>query len=278
MDLVIGGFTTRVSVHGAAELPLLVLLHDGAYGTDGPLCWGSVASALADEYRVIVPDLLGWGHSAKVVFFDRSPYDPRLEHIAEVCRALCPGSPVFLAGVSFGAELAVRATIESRWQIPVRRAVAISGTGGRLFRNNEAMAALTGYTPSLEAARDVTATLVGDLSGLDAHIRTRYENTLIPGHWEAMSSARLHNPALSAPAPNDEWMSGLGGNQVPLCFVEGAADPLLESGWAAKMAAMTGRGSSITIDGGHEPNIDRPDAVASVLGEFFAQPDEAMPQ
>jgi len=72
----IPGFTRRridlpeitLSVQEAGQGPALVLLH--GYPQNG-LCWWRVAPAFAHEFRVIVPDLRGYGQS------DAPPDDPR---------------------------------------------------------------------------------------------------------------------------------------------------------------------------------------------------------
>lgn len=271
MDVRTGDVRTHVSLAGSPERPTLILIHDGAYGTDGDLCWGPVQRELSDEFFVVVPDLIGWGRSSKAVFFDSSSYETRLRQLSELGRTLClfDGS-VFLAGVSFGAELAVRATVEPRWGIPVAATVSIAGTGGRLYRIDSALAEITDYEPSLEAARRLTSALVSSMDDLDDHVRRRYENSLAPGHWEALSAARLRSAAVPKPPPDESWLERLSTCEVPLLFVEGREDRLLERGWAEQMAARTPRGSWRVVEGAHEPNLDRPAEVAQLIREFLS--------
>src|SRR5690606_36583633 len=47
--------------------PPLVLLHGGEFGASAELGWETVIPALAERFRVIAPDVLGFGYSAKVV-------------------------------------------------------------------------------------------------------------------------------------------------------------------------------------------------------------------
>jgi pimeloyl-ACP methyl ester carboxylesterase len=275
LDLSIGDVRSHISLLGDRDRPTLILLHDGAYGTDGDLCWGPVQRALADEFFVVVPDLLGWGRSSKLAFFDRSSYESRLNQLAAIGRTLCLfDRKVLLAGVSFGAELAVRATVQLQWGIPVASTVSIAGTGGRLYRIDSAMHALSEYEPSLEDARRLTSMLVSSMEGLDDHVRRRYENSLEPGHWEALSAARLRTASVPKPPSDESWLEALSDCDTPLLFVEGRDDRLLEPGWAEQMALRTKRGSWEVIDGGHEPNLDRPAVVAELIREFLRPADE----
>ncbi len=73
--------------------------------------------------------------------------------------------------------------------------------------------------------------MVASADGMDEHIRRRYENNLVPGHWEALRALHLRNPAVEPPP--DDWPERLRGCATLVLFVEGEDDPLLDSGWAA---------------------------------------------
>lgn len=264
-----GGIRTRLIEAGDPTRPAVVLVHDGAFGTDSLLCWEGVIAELADRYHVVAPDLIGWGGTDKLCYFDRSPYDYRLEHLAEVCRVLALDEPVFFAGSSFGAELVARGVAEPRWGWKARAAVAITGTGGRLYRVPGGIERLSDYTPSPEAARRLTAMLVHSTDGLDEHIQRRFEISMAPGHWEALSALGLRNPSAERVARPEDWPEPLLGCDVPILWVEGADDPLLEPGWAAKMAELGDSFSSVVVPGGHEPNIEHPAETGRLIGNFF---------
>ena len=265
---------TRVLEAGDPGKPTVVLVHDGAYGTDAALCWDGVIDRLAEHHHVIAPDLIGWGGTDKLCYFDRSPYDYRLEHLGALCHVLGLDEPVFFAGSSFGAELVVRGTAETRWGWNVRAAVAIAGTGGRLYRVPGGIERLSDYTPSLEAAERLTAMLVDStdgMDGLEGHVRRRFDNSMIAGHWEALNALHLRNPSAGPRTVSDDWPEPLLGCSTPVLFVEGASDTLLEQGWAAKMADLGDSFSSLVIDGGHEPNLKHPNQVAELMLDYFAQ-------
>ncbi|WP_448627669.1 alpha/beta fold hydrolase [Geodermatophilus sp. URMC 64] len=266
--VVAGGFRTAYLEAGDPAGETVVLLHDGAFGTTAELCWGPVAESLAaDGFHVVVPELLGWGGTDKVVFFDRSPYPPRVAHVAAFVRELGIERAHF-AGVSFGGSLLLRALVDPARPWPVERAVTFSGTGGP-FRLPEGTAALADYEPSLEAAERLTGLLVRSTDGLADHIRQRYENSLVPGHWEAMTAPRLSNPATTRQLPPDTFLDDLQGVRTPLLLVEGRHDTLLETGWSKKLADLAPGGTAVETDFGHEPNIEAPEETAALLAGFF---------
>ena len=266
-----GGYRTHLLEAGDPERDTVVLVHDGAYGTDAALCWDGVIPELADEYHVIAPDLIGWGGTDKLCYFDRSPYDFRLEHLAAIGGVLGLDEPVFFAGSSFGAELVARGTAEPQWGWNVRAAVAITGTGGRLYRVPGGIERLSDYTPSLEAAARLTAMLVSSAEGLDEHIQRRFDNSMIPGHWEALSALGVRNPAAGPRTSADDWPEPLRHCSTPILWVEGADDPLLEQGWAAKMAEVGDSFSSAVVPGGHEPNLEHPEETGRLIRDYFAR-------
>ena len=260
-----GGIGTSFVEAGEPDRPAVVLVHDGAYGTDSRLCWEGVIDELARDYHVIAPDLIGWGGTDKLCYFDRSPYDYRLQHLAALCDTLGLDEPAFFAGSSFGAELVARGAAEPRWGWSVRAAVAITGTGGRLYRVPGGIERLSDYSPSLDAAARLTAMLVSSAEGMDDHFARRFDNSMIAGHWEALNALHLRNPAAGPRTGSDDWPEPLLGCSVPILWVEGADDPLLERGWAAKMAELGDSFSSLVVPGGHEPNLEHPADVGRMI-------------
>jgi pimeloyl-ACP methyl ester carboxylesterase len=213
--------------------------------------------------------LLGWGGTDKVAYFDRSPYAARIPHIAAFVREIGFASADYV-GASFGGSLIMRATVEPGNPWNIRRAISLSGSGGP-YRLPSGIEALANYTPSLEAAEQLTAMIAGSTMGLESHVRQRHENSLIPGHWETLMAPRLKNPSVNRAPPADDYLDRLTRSTVPSLLVEGARDPLLENGWAKKIAELSPQFSSFVIDAGHEANIECPDKVLRLVRDFFGK-------
>nr|WP_275945438.1 alpha/beta hydrolase [Bradyrhizobium sp. BRP22] len=248
------------------------MIHDGAFGTTAELCWSRVIDRLAAEYHIFAPELLGWGGTDKVVFFDRSPYAARIPHVAAFVETVGIPSADFL-GASFGGSLTMRATVAPGNPWHIRRAISITGSGGP-YRLQSGIEALAEYTPSLEAARKLTALIAGSADGLDEHIRQRHENSLIPGHWETLMAPRLRNPSVDRSPPPDPYLDQLAATTIPTLLVEGLRDPLLEPGWSRKLADLSPRISAVAIEAGHEPNIEAPAEVCRLVTAFLNQGGE----
>lgn len=268
-----GGFKTRYLEAGDREKPALVLIHDGAFGTTAELCWDAMLEDLARDYHVLAPELLGWGGTDKVVYFDRSPYAARIPHIEAFVGEVGIESADYV-GASFGGSLIMRATIAPGNPWKIRRAISISGTGGP-YRLQSGIAALADYTPSLEAATKLTELIAGSSVGLEEQIRQRHENSLILGHWETLMAPRLKNPSVERAAPVDDYLDRLAQTTIPSLLVEGLRDPLLEKGWAQKLADLSPLISAVTIDAGHEANIERPADMLRLVKEYLASSEKA---
>lgn len=247
---------------------VIVLLHDGAYGSSAKLAWEHMLPQLAETYRVIAPDLVGYGASSKVTFFDRPPQAAHGDVIAAFLDALGVEAPrVHAVGSSFGGSTAVTAA-RTQFGRPWTSAVSIGGSLG-YGRNGDAFDELQHYDQSLEDARKITGLLVEDLEGWDEHVTERHANGMIPGHWEALSAARVKAPQRNAAAGPPPLAQRLATCQAPVLFVEGENDKLLVPGWTADLAAMVPHGKSVTVPGAHCPNIDRPEGVLEVIVNFL---------
>lgn len=264
----VGSFDTRYLEAGKPGSPVLVLLHDGGFGATAELCWSALITELADEFHIFAPDLLGWGGTDKAVFLDRSPYAARLPHLADFA-ALAGFDRAVYVGSSFGGSLTLRASVEAGNPLRLAGGISISGTGGP-YRKPEGITALSEFTPSLEAARDLTRMIIGHLDGMEEHARGRFAASMIPGHWECMAAPRLRNPSAEPRQPAaDGYLEKLAASDIPLLLIEGLQDPLLETGWAEKMAALSPHIESVALEAGHQPNIDQPQLIAELIRGFI---------
>src|SRR6201994_2565282 len=79
----------------------VVLLHGGEFGVSAEIAWEATIPALAERYRVLAPDMLGFGESAKVIDFNDGR-GMRIRHIAKFCDELRIAAAHFV-GNSMGA-------------------------------------------------------------------------------------------------------------------------------------------------------------------------------
>src|SRR5581483_8822218 len=81
--VVVDGARTRVLEAGDRDAPAVVLIHYGGHGATVEEAWEYTIPALAEDYRVLAPEQLGFGESAKLFDF-ADPLGARVRHIAHV--------------------------------------------------------------------------------------------------------------------------------------------------------------------------------------------------
>jgi 2-hydroxymuconate-semialdehyde hydrolase len=270
-SLVVDGLITGYLEAGAGDP--VILLHGGEFGASAELGWERTIGALAAKYRVLAPDMLGYGQSAKVLDFVDGR-GMRIRHIARFCEILGVrkgGPAAHFVGNSMGAiNLLTDMTAEAP-VLPVRSLTLICG-GGQIQRNEHADA-LYEYDATVEGMRRIVVALFVDpgYPADEAYVRRRYESSTAPGAWEAIAAARFRRPGQAAPAaPSAERAYERIG--VPTLILEGGGDKLLPPGWAAKIAAQIADARSAVVDGaGHCPQLERPDEVNSLLLDFLSK-------
>ncbi|BBY05690.1 alpha/beta fold hydrolase [Mycobacterium noviomagense] len=245
----------------------VVLLHGGEFGASAEIGWERNIAALAEHHRVIGPDLLGFGESAKVIDFNDGR-GMRIRHVARLCVELGINSAHFV-GNSMGAIMLLTDATSDAPRLPVRSMVVICG-GGELQRN-QYMQALYEYDATLPAMRRIVEALFYDPSypADDKYVRRRYESSTAPGAWEAVAAARFRRPG-APPPPAASSARPYERIDVPTLVVEGGDDKLLPAGWAAEIAKQIDGGRREVVDrAGHCPQIEKADVVNELLLDFL---------
>ncbi|MCV7322110.1 alpha/beta fold hydrolase [Mycolicibacterium confluentis] len=265
--VVVDGLVTSYLEAGTGDP--VVLLHGGEFGASAELGWEHTISALAAHHRVLAPDMLGYGGSAKVLDFVDGR-GMRIRHIAAFCAAMGVTSAHFV-GNSMGAINLLVDTTSAMPVLPVRTMVAICG-GGEI-QAGDYMRALYDYDATLPAMRRIVEALFFDPRYPDdgAYVARRHESATVPGAWEAIAAARFRRPGAEPPSAASSTRA-YERITVPTLVVEGAGDKLLPAGWAAEIAAQIDGARSAVVDAaGHCPQIEQPQVVNDLLLSFFAE-------
>ncbi len=266
-SLLVDGLVTSYLEAGQGDP--VILLHGGEFGVSAELGWERTIAALAEHHRVLAPDMLGFGGTAKVVDFNDGR-GMRIRHIARFCEEVGVDSAHFVGNSMGAVNLFVDTTSESP-RLPVRSMVPICG-GGEIQRN-EFSAALYDYDATLEGMRRIVEALFYSPAypADEAYVQRRYESSIAPGAWEALAAARFRRPGLEPP-PLPSSRRAYERIAVPTLVVEGGGDKLLPAGWAAEIAdQIRGARSAVVNDAGHCPQIEQADVVNGLLLEFLAE-------
>jgi pimeloyl-ACP methyl ester carboxylesterase len=265
----VGGLKTAYLRAGASDLPPLLLLHDGAWGGSSTVTWGNAIEELAESFYVLAPDLLGFGESDKVTFFDRSSYDFRGPHVRALAREVFGDRPVNVVGNSYGGSLALRMLTmgETNW---IRTAVSIAGTGGP-WKSELSSRELPRWDGTRDDLARVTALLVDrEHERFEEWVDARLDSASQLGHFRAVASAAMPMPQVLKQSISDPWPQQLAGVVTPLMIVAGERDVLLEPDWTDRIKTVVPHARVVKLDARHEPNIDHPDEIIALIRAFCA--------
>ena len=173
------GHRTNCLVSGAGQP--LVLLHGSGPGVSAWSNWSGVLDPLADRFRVIAPDMAGFGLSEpqESTTYSMKVWVAQLVGLLdalEIDRAA-------LVGNSFGGGLALATALRHPDRV---RALVLLGTPAGEFEQTEGLRAGWHYEPSLEEMASILGLFPHDPAVVtDAMVQTRYELSARPGAQEA---------------------------------------------------------------------------------------------
>lgn len=274
-QITISGMGTSYLSAGVPGAQPVVLLHDGAWGGSAEASWGEVIPTLATRYRVIAPDLYGYGRSSKLVQLDVAPYEFRLRQVASLLDVIGLGDcPAHFIGNSFGGAMALRATTLPWCAWRVKSAVSIAGTGGP-YRTKQSLTALSHFDGSRADMMRIVRLLTGDFDGIDNQVDLRMRDVNSPAHYRAVAAAGLATPFSTTEKPEDQYPENLRGVKVPLALVNCVMDDLVERDWAPRIAQHAPSCSVHDIAARHAPNISDPETTAALILNILGGFDDA---
>ena len=252
----LGGCETRWRVWGKGTP--LVLVH-GGHGAWTH--WIRNIEVLAQQFRVIVPDLAGFGDSADFALGAHAP--ERIELLVESLRLgiehLVPEGPVHLAGFSFGG--AVAGLLAPR--VPRLQRLAVFGCGGhggtrrdkeplRDWRAHQGAQRWQALQQNVEAFM-----LAGPCDALALHV-----------HGHACERTRFRSKAISR---SPLLLQSLRDFDKPVLLVWGEDDVTAIPAEAAQALSQQqpGRDWTILAGAGHWVQYERPEAINTLLASWL---------
>jgi 2-hydroxymuconate-semialdehyde hydrolase len=251
----------------AGNGPHLVLLHGGEYGASAEVTWGSSIPVLAQRFHVLAPDMLGFGQTAKVYSFS-DPSGLRITHLRHLLELLGVDAAYF-AGNSAGGGTLLRAAVMDPLPLPMVKMVTICGNAG-IFKSTS-QADIETYDPSLRNMRKLLELLFHDEKWLTPElVEKRYENSIMPGAWEALSAARLRRPGYEKGSTTDAFVKSLRRVELPRLIMACDHDPLNQNDWDEKLREMVPGSKAYRFHhSAHEPQMEEPETFNRILTDFL---------
>ena len=186
----------QIFVAEKGDGPTVVMLHGGGPGASGVSNYARNIDALAERYRVVVPDMPGYGRSAKHV--DHS--DP-FGYLADTIRGLLDQlgiASAHLVGNSYGGAAALRLALDTPQRVGKLVLMGPGGIGTTRGLPTDGLKSLLSYYGGDGPSREKLATfirtyLVYDGAAVpDELIDLRYQASLDP---EVVANPPLQRPS-----------------------------------------------------------------------------------
>ena len=258
-----------------ADAPTIVMLHGFTGSKEN---WYPLAAALGGRYRLLIPDLPGWGES------ERKPgtvygFSEQAANVDAFIRALSPDKPVILLGHSMGGGIAALAA--ARYPQDIARVGLLDAAGVRFKDNPFGLDVLAGKNPfavddeaSLQRYIDIVfhdakakpwlpwpaSTALIRKRRADADFEQsvltrigRSEESLLPGD----EAVRIHQPAL---------------------LLWGRQDAVIDASALDLYAARIPQARKVLLEGcGHMSIAEHPRAVAEAVVALMQNGDGTFP-
>ena len=249
--------------------PVVVMLHGFTGSKEN---WYPLAERLQGKYRLLVPDLPGWGDSERKPDVDYG-FVAQSARVAEFIRVLSPNQPVVLLGHSMGGGIA--ALVAARHPRLIGRVGLLDAAGVRFKDNQFGIDVLAGANPFAVADRVTLRRYI------DTVFHRNAAKPWIP--WPASRGyiARRRNDAAFEQAvlerigrgperflPGDE-ASGI---DQPALLLWGRQDAVIDPSALDLYAIRMPQASKVLVDeAGHMALMEQPDAVAAAVITLIEQ-------
>ena len=264
-SILANGIQTNYHEHGQGE-PVL-LIHGSGPGVTGWANWRLTIPALAEKFRVIAPDIVGFGYTERPVDVQYN-METWLNHILGFMDALGI-EKAHVIGNSFGGGLALAMAI----RVPHRVGrLVLMGSAGLPFTLTDGLDRVWGYTPSIDNMRGLLDLFAFDRSRVtDDLARMRYEASIRPGIQEAF--------AQMFPAPRQNGVNGLASNEVAIkalphttMIVHGREDKVIPLASSYELFSMI-QNAQIHVFGqcGHWTQIEHAERFNKLISDFFTE-------
>jgi len=190
------GIQTNYLEAGKGEETVL-LIHGSGPGVTSYANWRLVMPALAEDFRVVAPDMVGFGYSDRPQGVEYG-----LDTWAKQTVGLMDSLGIekaHLVGNSFGGAIALRIAVEHQDRVGK---LVLMGSMGVSFPITEGLDRVWGYEASFENMRRVLDVFAYSRELVNDELaRVRYEGSIQPGFQESFSSM--------FPAPRQRWVEAM---------------------------------------------------------------------
>ena len=198
-SIIAGGIKTNYQDHGQGN-PIF-LIHGSGPGVTAYANWRLTMPVLAEKFRVIAPDMVGFGFTERPANVSYT-MDMWVSHALSLMDAL-KIEKAHLVGNSFGGGLALALALKAPDRV---HRLVLMGSAGTKFQLTDGLDAVWGYKGTLEHMKELVGLFAFNKNLVsDDLAKLRYEASIRPGFQEAFSAM--------FPAPRQRWVDALASDE-----------------------------------------------------------------
>ena len=257
----------KTNLHDIGSGPSVMLIHGSGPGVTAWANWRLVMTELSKNYRVVAPDMLGFGFTERPTN-TQCNVDRWINHAIGILDAL-DIEQCDLVGNSFGGGIALALAIRHPHRV---RRLILMGSVGVPFTLTPGLDAVWGYSPSLTAMKSLLDIFAYDRSLVtDELAELRYEASIRPGFHEAFSSM--------FPAPRQRWIDALASEEADIRAIQhqtlimhGREDQIIPLQTSQKLFEWIPK-SQLHVFGqcGHWTQIEHAARFSTLVSNFLAE-------
>ena len=258
-----GAFKTNY--HDLGQGDPVTLLHGSGPGVTAWANWGRLFPLIKNDFRVIAPDMAGFGYTERVPG-QKNSMPGWVKQTIDLLDAL-KIEKTNLVGNSFGGALALSLAI--RFPERVNKLV-LMGSMGVSFPITYGLNKVWGYEPSVEAMKELLEIFTYDHSfATEALIKTRFEASMQPGFQESFHAL--------FPEPRQEGVESMAADQnyirnIPheTLIIHGREDRVIPLENSLELMRLIDR-AQLHVFGhcGHWTQIEHTKEFADLIRNFF---------
>jgi len=259
------GITTNYHDLGAG-FPVL-FIHGSGPGVSAWANWRLALPELARNYRVIAPDMVGFGFTDRPegVAYDVATWVKQAVGLLDALGL----DKAHIVGNSFGGAIALAMAIHHPERVG---RLVLMGSVGVPFEITHGLDDVWGYTPSLENMRHLLDLFAFDRNLVNDELaRLRYEASIRPGFQESF--------AAMFPAPRQRWVDAMASPEADIraiphetLIIHGREDKIIPLANSLTLAQWIER-SQLHVFGrcGHWTQIEHSGRFNRLITDFFSE-------